>query len=122
SHRLTLANAGHCRPVFLPAGEAPRWAVESLGTALGFEPSQEFERTELTLRPGDSLILYTDGVTEAFNPHEECYGNERLLTDAGSLSDQTAPSITASLLHKVRAFADSAPQSDDIAILALKVQ
>src|SRR5437867_7023174 len=38
SRRLTLANGGHCRPVLLPAGEPPRWAVKNLGTALGFEP------------------------------------------------------------------------------------
>ena len=72
SGRLVLANGGHCRPVLLPAGEAPRWAVKGLGTALGFEPGLEFERTELTLREGDALIFYTDGVSEAFNPHDEC--------------------------------------------------
>jgi sigma-B regulation protein RsbU (phosphoserine phosphatase) len=121
SHRLTLANAGHCRPVLLPAGESPRWAVKNLGTALGFEPGLEFERTQLMLRDGDALILYSDGVSEAFNPQEECYGNERLLTEAGGLAGQSAMAVTTSLLQNVRAFAGSAPQSDDIAILALKV-
>src|SRR6185436_19700898 len=82
SHRLTLANAGHCRPVLLPAGGPARWAVRNLGTALGFEPGLEFERTELTLQRGDALIIYSDGVSEAFNSLEECYGNERLLTGA----------------------------------------
>jgi phosphoserine phosphatase RsbU/P len=122
SHRLTLANAGHCRPVWLPSGAAPRWAVKNLGTALGFEPGLEFERTELTLHEGDALIFYTDGVSEAFNPQEECYGNERLLTDAAAFAGQSATSVTTALLQKVRAFAGSAPQSDDIAILVLKVQ
>jgi len=121
SRRLTLANGGHCRPVLLPADELPRWAVKNLGTALGFEPGLQFERTELTLREGDALILYSDGVSEAFNPQEECYGNERLLADVGALAGQAAPAITTGLLEKVRAFAASAPQSDDIAILALKV-
>ncbi len=121
SSRLVLANGGHCRPVLLPAGEAPRWAVKNLGTALGFEPGLEFERTELTLREGDALVLYSDGVSEAFNPQEECYGSERLLADAASLSGQSAPAITAALLQKVRAFAGGAPQSDDIAILTLRV-
>src|SRR5678815_1005543 len=74
SRRLMLANAGHCRPVLLSADEPPRWAVKNLGTALGFETGLEFERTDLTLRPGDTLILYSDGVSEAFNPQEECYG------------------------------------------------
>src|SRR6185369_9666949 len=122
SGRLALANAGHCRPVLQPAGKPPLWAVKNLGTALGFEPGLEFERTELTLHDGDALILYSDGVSEAFNPQEECYGNERLLTESSGLAGQSAPAITASLLQKVRAFAGSAPQSDDIAILTLKVQ
>jgi len=72
------------------------------------------------LPPGDSLILYSDGVTEAFNTQEELYGNDRLLADAGSFSGQSAPVITMGLLQKVRAFATGAPQSDDIAILTLK--
>jgi phosphoserine phosphatase RsbU/P len=122
SGRLALANAGHCRPVLLPAGQAPRWAVKNLGTALGFEPGLEFERTELTLGEGDAMIFYTDGVSEAFNPQEECYGTDRLLTDAGAFAGQSAPAITVGLLQKVRAFAGSAPQSDDIAILVLRVR
>ena len=121
SNRLTLANAGQCRPVLLSAGETPRWAVKNLGTALGFEPGLQFERTELTLHKGDTLIFYTDGVTEAFDTQGECYGNERLLSDSVSFAGQSAPAVTMGLLHKVRAFAGTAPQSDDIAILALNV-
>jgi len=119
--RLTLANAGHCRPLILHDGKPPRWAVKNLGTALGFEPELEFERTELTLSQGDALILYSDGVSEAFNPHDECYGNDRLLVDAGEFAGQSASEITASLLQKVRSFAGGAPQSDDIAIMTLKL-
>ncbi len=122
SGRLTLSNAGHCRPVLLPVGGPPRWAVPNLGTGLGFEPGLEFDRTEVTLRKGDALILYSDGVSEAFNQQEECYGNERLLADAGKLAGQPAPAITTGLLRNVRAFAGAMPQSDDIAILTLKVE
>jgi sigma-B regulation protein RsbU (phosphoserine phosphatase) len=121
SGRLTVANAGHCRPVLLPAGEPARWAVKNLGTALGFEPGLTFERTELTLHQGDALVLYSDGVSEAFNLAEECYGNDQLLVDAGGLAGGSAPGITDTLLGKVRAFAGKAPQSDDIAILTLKI-
>jgi sigma-B regulation protein RsbU (phosphoserine phosphatase) len=121
SGRLIMANGGHCRPLLLRAGEPPSWAVRNLGTALGFESGLEFERTELSLLPGDALAFYTDGVSEAFNPQDECYGNERLLADAGLLAGQSAPAITAGLLQRVRAFAGTAPQSDDIAILTLRV-
>jgi phosphoserine phosphatase RsbU/P len=119
--RLTLANAGHCRPILMPAAQPPRWAINHLGTALGFEPGLECRRTEVQLNAGDSLLLYSDGVSEAFNPEEECYGNERLLADSGGLSGQSAPAISQGLLQKVRAFVGSAPQSDDIAILTLQV-
>jgi sigma-B regulation protein RsbU (phosphoserine phosphatase) len=122
SGRLKLANAGHCRPVLLSPGQSPRWAVKRLGTALGLEPGLEFERTECTLHKGDTLMLYSDGVSEAFNAQEECYGNERLLADAGALSGESAPAMCEGLLQKVRAFAGSAPQSDDIAIVALKTE
>ncbi len=121
SGRLTLANAGHCRPVLRPAGGPPSWAMQNLGTALGFEPGLEFERTELMLHPGDALILYSDGVTEAFNPQDELYGNDRLLVDASEFNGSSAPGISDGLLKKVRAFAAGAPQSDDIAILTLQV-
>jgi sigma-B regulation protein RsbU (phosphoserine phosphatase) len=121
SGRLALANAGQCRPVILHDGQPPRWAVKNLGTALGFEPGLEFERTDLTLQRGDALILYSDGVTEAFNPQEELYGDKRLIADTAGLSGQSATGIMTNLLARVRAHASGAPQSDDIAILALKV-
>jgi sigma-B regulation protein RsbU (phosphoserine phosphatase) len=120
SHRLTLANAGQCRPVLLSAGQAPRWAVKNLGTALGLEPGLEFERTELMFHENDSLIFYSDGVSEAFDPKEECYGTDRLLADAQTFAGQSAPEMVTNLLTRVRAFASGAPQSDDIAILALQ--
>jgi sigma-B regulation protein RsbU (phosphoserine phosphatase) len=119
--KVVIANGGHCRPVLLRSGEAPAWAVKNLGTALGFDEGLTFERTELTLNPGDSLVFYTDGVSEAFNPEDECYGDDRLIADTAVLSGQSAPAFTAGLLQKVHAFANGAPQSDDIAIMTLKI-
>jgi sigma-B regulation protein RsbU (phosphoserine phosphatase) len=94
SNRLTLANGGHCHPLFLPAEGPPRWILENLGTALGFELGMEFERIELTLREGDAVVFYTDGVNEAFNSESECYGDHRLFTDASLLNGQTADAIS----------------------------
>jgi sigma-B regulation protein RsbU (phosphoserine phosphatase) len=106
--------------VLLREGAPPRWAVEGLGTALGFESGLSFERTDLALQAGDSLVIYTDGVNEAFNPQAECYGNDRLLRDLGAFAGQAPSALAAGLLKQVRAFAAGAPQSDDIAILVLK--
>jgi phosphoserine phosphatase RsbU/P len=131
SRRLLLANAGHCRPVLLRPGRAPTWAVERMGTALGFEPGIQFERTELFLGAGDTLLLYTDGVTEAFAEGDVCYGSDRLLADLAAIAgarpdeadappDVPAADLVAGLLERVRAFAAGVPQSDDIALLALR--
>ena len=73
------------------------------------------------MNPGDALILYSDGVSEAFNPQGQCYGNPRLLADAAGLAGESAAHITTGLLRNVRTFAGGAPQSDDVAILTLKV-
>jgi len=121
TRQLSMANAGHCKPVLLPASGTPNWAVPSLGTALGFESGLEFQRTQLTLNEGDAVIFYTDGVSEAFNPRDECYGNDRLLSEVAAFSRLAASDIPAGLLRQVRAFTEGAPQSDDIAILTLKL-
>jgi len=71
--------------------------------------------------PGDTVIFYTDGVSEAFNPVEECYGSERLLLDVARFNSASAGGIADGLLQKARAFAGTAPQSDDIAILTVKL-
>jgi sigma-B regulation protein RsbU (phosphoserine phosphatase) len=121
THRLTLASGGHCYPLLLPADGPPCWITKTIGTALGFDSGLEFQAMELTLSDGDAVVFYTDGVSEAFNPERELYGSERLLADASGLAGQSANAISAGLLAKVRAFAGTAPQSDDIAILTFKV-
>ncbi|HSJ10381.1 MAG TPA: SpoIIE family protein phosphatase [Longimicrobiales bacterium] len=121
--RVAIANGGHCRPVVLRPGEPPRWAVGSLGTALGFDTGIEFERTELHLAAGDALVLYTDGVIEAFDDAEALYGDNRLLEDLRSISGGNgapAANLASGLLGCVREFSNGAPQSDDIAVLVLR--
>lgn len=121
SGQLALANAGHCRPIIMRAGQAPCWAIEHPDVPLGIEPGVKFRRTDVTLRQGDSLMLYTDGVTEAFSPEEKCYGDERLLADVATFAGRPPVEMNAGLLQKVRSFAGTAPQSDDIAILTFRV-
>jgi sigma-B regulation protein RsbU (phosphoserine phosphatase) len=121
TNRMQFANAGQCRPMLLPASGAPYWVFKNLGTALGFEPGVKFEKSELVLHEGDALILYSDGITEAFNSHSECYGSERFLSDAIQFAGRPVSEIAAGLIEKVHRFSDGAPQSDDIAILAMKL-
>ena len=102
SGRLVLANAGHCRPVLLRAGEAPGWAVKNLGTALGFEPSLEFERTELTLQAGDTLLFYTDGVSESANEAGVEYGSRPIVDLLAQTSGTSAEILAGSIPPSAR--------------------
>jgi sigma-B regulation protein RsbU (phosphoserine phosphatase) len=118
--RLVYASGGHTPPVVLRPGEAPRFAAASPGTVLGQFDGIVYEDCEVELRPGDTFVAYTDGVTEAFDPDSELFGDEGLLGCLGAAADGAAREIVDGLLAGVRAHARGAPQSDDIAIVALR--
>jgi sigma-B regulation protein RsbU (phosphoserine phosphatase) len=122
SCRLTLASGGQTRPVLLRDGEAPQFVSDHLGTALGLEPGLTFTSTELSLAPSDTLLFYTDGVTEAFNSQGECYTTSRLLDGLYPLSRKSPEALATALLAQVETFAGVARQSDDIAILVFRVE
>jgi sigma-B regulation protein RsbU (phosphoserine phosphatase) len=118
SGQCTLANAGHDSPLLLHAdGQVETIAVEA-GPPLGFEVSQRFPLWHGRLGPGASLIAYTDGVTEAFDPDNQAYGGERLL--AAVRPGYSAQDNCRRLIAEVHRFAGAAPQSDDITVLAIR--
>jgi sigma-B regulation protein RsbU (phosphoserine phosphatase) len=80
-------------------------------------PNRSYECHSLTLEPGDALLLYTDGVTEAFDRKSEMYGPDRLTDDLAALIDEPAQDVVNGIYHAVENFADGEPQSDDITML-----
>jgi sigma-B regulation protein RsbU (phosphoserine phosphatase) len=78
------------------------------------------EREIFPLEPGDTFVLFSDGVSEAMNPVEDFYGEDRLLSALAGASDATLAEIVARVMADVRAFADGAKQSDDITVLAAR--
>lgn len=117
---VTFANGGHCPPVVTRPGAPARLVEGEQGTALGLEPGLTFARQRVRLAPGDALVLYSDGVTEAFDPQAALFGDERLLAALTDPSPLTARSLADRLLAAVGAHAAGAPQSDDIAVLVLR--
>jgi sigma-B regulation protein RsbU (phosphoserine phosphatase) len=119
--QFSYVNAGHNPPLLMRPGEAGTWMTDAKGIALGVIPDVNIVASTLDLRRGDTLILYTDGVTEAFNEQEEYFGEERLLDSARRHRSQPAQEIMMALLEEITGFAGSAPQSDDITLVVIRV-
>jgi sigma-B regulation protein RsbU (phosphoserine phosphatase) len=119
-NRVTGANAGHDTSILVGAGGNPRPVFPSSGTVLGLFPGQAYESTTLEVEAGDSLVLYTDGVSEAANAESVLFGDERLRACFESGAGQSASETVDRVLRAVRGFAGGAPQSDDITILAVR--
>jgi sigma-B regulation protein RsbU (phosphoserine phosphatase) len=120
SGRLRLANAGHNLPFWMDRDGGAREVAVPNGLALGVLEDSTFPITEFRLEPGDGLVLYTDGVCDAVDPQGDAFGTpgiERALV--GHLS-KTAPRLVQDIFEAVDAFAGSAPQEDDITVLALR--
>jgi serine phosphatase RsbU (regulator of sigma subunit) len=116
---LRYSNAGHNPPLLLREGRLR--SLEAGGLALGMFRGMPYEDEELELRPGDWLLLYTDGLTEALNSDEEEYGVERLarLLLAGGFD--SAGELIERLLEAVEAFEAGAPRLDDLSLMVIRV-
>ena len=94
---------------------------EAGGFMLGAFPGVRYDHATMHLAPGDTLVLFTDGVTEAAGPLEELYGEERLVGCLERLGEPAGPThdIVAGVLADVQAFAAGTPPADDTTILAI---
>lgn len=117
--RVTSANAGHHTSLLVGPVGSPRCVLASSGTVLGLFPGRSYANETLELGPGDSLVLYTDGVSEATNAASDEFGDERLHACFAGGAGQSAAETVDRLLQAVRTFVAGAPQSDDITILAV---
>jgi len=116
---FTYANAGHNPPLLYGHGE---WdALEADGIILGVEEEATFEQREVTLREGDVLVLYTDGITEAMNDLEELFGEERLKEVIAANAGGSAEEIGRAVVQAVNQYVADEPQYDDITLVVLKV-
>ncbi len=117
---LSFSNAGHNFPILRSASGACRFLDEG-GIPLGIEPGFVYVAAQAALSPGDTLILYTDGITDARNRLGEDFGEDRLLEVVRRLPDRlTADEVIHSIADEVTRFSDGAEQMDDITVVALK--
>lgn len=117
---LTYANAGHLPPVLLRPGSPPRPLDLPGGIVLGVDPDATFEEQQVRLEPGDTLLLYTDGLSEAADPAQALFGEERVAEVAGAVAGRPLPDLLDGILGSMRDFTRGHPQTDDLTLLALR--
>jgi serine phosphatase RsbU (regulator of sigma subunit) len=121
SGRLEFINSGHPSPLLIRAGK-----VESPFPAgclpIGLVPEAEFQVSSVTLSPGDTLVLFTDGVTEATNLQEEMFALERLEEVVAQNAGASVKELEAAILAAVDEFSRDAYQADDITVLIVRYQ
>jgi serine phosphatase RsbU (regulator of sigma subunit) len=117
--RLHYVNAGHCAPLIVrQAG-----GIESLAATsppVGLIESAEFDTGEAMLVPGDRIVIYTDGVTEAQNLRSEFFGRHKLRQVIAENQAGSCHALHEAIQSAVAAFTESAPQADDITLVVIE--
>ena len=117
---VTYANAGHNPPYLVRADGSVEMLPLSKDIVAGAFDDFQYSQESLQLEPGDTLLLYTDGVTEAINTEDKEYGEGRLEKQLAQCSNLSCQEIIDKVKEDVKAFAGEAEQSDDITLFALK--
>ncbi|MGZ4997654.1 MAG: SpoIIE family protein phosphatase [Methylobacter sp.] len=117
---VRFANAGHNPPLIIDS-EGVRYLTLKPGLMLGALTETVYTTERLTLKPGDALFLYTDGVTEAKSPEQELYGEPQLLRALQLAPKQELSEMIHYISAELARHASGAPQSDDITMLAIKM-
>ena len=114
-----FSNAGH-NPPFLIASDKKITRLIKGGTVLGFMEDYQFEEDSIKLNAGDSVIIYSDGITEALNKKDKEFGEDRLLAILTENIKSTADTLIEKVFEAVKSFVKEGPQSDDITIVVIK--
>jgi phosphoserine phosphatase RsbU/P len=116
---FTFVNAGHNPPFWVKGNDG----IEKLtrtAIALGVIEQPKMQERTISLAEGDTLLLYTDGLTEAFSPAGELFGETRLMDALGAIQKQTADEVLVLVEHRLNEFIDTVPLGDDLTMLAVK--
>ena len=117
--RLEFINAGHPSPILIRKDTVEEAFTEG-SFPVGLVPEAEFTTTTLQLQPNDTMVLFSDGVTEAMDPEEELYGVPRLRGVLQGKPDMQLDEIQKAILESVENFARGARQADDLTLLLVR--
>lgn len=119
---VSYANAGHNLPLVCRTNGEFDYLVNSPDLVLAALEDIKYSRNELQLHPGDKIYLYTDGVTEAINEKEELFGGERLKNILNIKKEKNVQDLCQQVRKEMNQFTGTAPQFDDITMLALELK
>lgn len=126
THLLSYARAGHEAPIIIRHDSPVPEQEETAGIAIGLVDNETFasviETRNISLKQGDSIITYTDGITEAMNSAGEEWGIENLTQSVQRMADATVEDLLTNIRTNVLAFTGDNRQSDDMTMLGLKIR
>ena len=118
---VLYANAGHNPPLVLRPSREIQYLENGRGIAAGVLQESTYQSEHLYLDSGDSLFLYTDGVTEAMDPTKKFFSEDRLSHELGSLQSHSSQAIVSAILQAVTDFSKGVRQSDDITLMNVRM-
>ncbi len=118
SGEIELCNAGHCPPLWVRGGKVAR--LEATGIPLGMFYDGQYSAQKIALAPGDSLLLYTDGLSEARDTNDREYGETRLAKLVGDRHDFPPRALVEACLEDLTTFRSGAPIKDDLTVMAIR--
>lgn len=118
SGEVEICNAGHLPPLFVRGGDVS--IIEATGLPIGVFCDEQFTSNKVRLSRGDTLLLYTDGLSEAQDSSGQEYGRERLLRLIGECLTLVPEELVATCVRDLTAFRASTSQTDDLTIMALR--
>jgi len=119
---LTYANAGHNLPLLLRNASGKIETLPKGGIAMGVVKNAAYEEFTIPLKPGDELLLYTDGVTDAFSTSGEAFSETRLKTSLKMAKRTTSNQVLEDIEHSIDEFRKGEPPSDDLTMLLLRMK
>ncbi len=119
SGTIRYVNAGHNPGLVVRSNGETEW-LSSTGPPLGLLPAANFTAGEVQLQPGDTFLVYTDGITEAENPDEEEFGEQRLLETGVRHRDAALPDLAAAVEREVETFARGIPFAEDRTLVMVR--
>ncbi len=117
--RLRYINAGQCAPILISSDGRYEY-LETTAMPVGILPEAEFAVDERQLAPGDRIVIYSDGVTEAQNPRNEFFGRKQIRELVVTHAADSCAVLHDSVLRAVKTFTDSAAQADDITLVVVE--